>query len=211
MVNTQGDIEDITPNEDFGYPPNPDRKNWAHGTAVMSKIVGARLGICRRCNVVFIGTANDYIRNPAMGETMEDRIGERVLKQLHDALDHIMDNDRVGKAVINMSFGYPLGKQKPVFFEVLCEKQPLSLVSHSTSVCSTAILLLMLPSPTQTTFSRSLTAWPKQSWSCQQAMMPSSRENGQVPSIYQDQSMNRIPIFQSLGQSINGQPILATQ
>ncbi|PGH19017.1 hypothetical protein AJ79_00051 [Helicocarpus griseus UAMH5409] len=98
FTNAQGTIEELPETENFGI--DPEDVSRVHGSGVCAKIVGAQLGICKKCNLVFVPGS---IRPDS---NAWERVSEHVLLRALDTLEDIKKRGRQGKAVVNMSFGF---------------------------------------------------------------------------------------------------------
>ncbi|KAI1771426.1 pectin lyase-like protein [Hypoxylon cercidicola] len=109
--NSEGTIEPLPASVNFGTNTGvtPD---YEHGSAIASKILGAKLGVCKKCTLVAV-TSQNLATRPA---NFQGQIQEKILQQLTDVLDHIKRNSREGKAAISMSLSYGPGQRTAAFY-----------------------------------------------------------------------------------------------
>ncbi|KAM5385383.1 hypothetical protein ACJZ2D_001024 [Fusarium nematophilum] len=100
FTNAQGTIEVVKPTTDFG--PFTAERSLSHGSGVGAMVLGEKLGVCKKCGLVFVTSSEP----PPTFINQHLFPRDRILQQFIDALDHIKRNGRKGKAVINMSFGF---------------------------------------------------------------------------------------------------------
>ncbi|XXG95201.1 hypothetical protein Hte_001461 [Hypoxylon texense] len=112
FTNSEGTIEPLPASVNFGANTgvNPDYK---HGSGIASKILGNKLGICKKCTLVAV-TSQNLATTPT---NFRGQVREKVLQQLTQVLDHIQQNNRQGKAAISMSFSYDPGKRPALFHQ----------------------------------------------------------------------------------------------
>lgn len=100
FTQTQGSITELPVSKQLA--PRTKAMDPSHGTGCASKILGAQLGTCKKCNLVLVE------RQFADGDP--NAVGSNhaaMIQQLGDVLKDIKAKGRVGKAVVSMSFGYP--------------------------------------------------------------------------------------------------------
>lgn len=119
-------ITELGVGADFG--PNrmdstPNSELFQHGSGVAAMIGGPKLGICKECQVRFVVT-NQH--NAGDAHAKWARQSELLLAQLVSVLDEILDpaDSRVGRAVLNMSFGFFKDKQPAGFYQAFCRLSP---------------------------------------------------------------------------------------
>jgi hypothetical protein len=110
----------------YGVNPmtlNPGDARFGHGSAVIAAVNGLTLGLCKTCNVRLVPSGGAFAMNmPA--NRFGDRLAERVLQQLSAIYDEIQANPgRIGRAVINMSWGIQVRKMPRAFFSTWCRLQ----------------------------------------------------------------------------------------
>ncbi|OIW23586.1 pectin lyase-like protein, partial [Coniochaeta ligniaria NRRL 30616] len=91
-----------------GKTPNP-----AHGSGCAAKIMGAKLGVCKKCTLVFC--SSDNLVAPA-GQAQKV-VHEAIIQEMDAVLDDIIKKGRVGKATVSMSFSYAPGKKNAQFYQ----------------------------------------------------------------------------------------------
>lgn len=90
----------------LGTPPNqalPTGSSIYHGSVVGSKIIGNQLGVCKQCTMAWFVDQKFAQNSPGYYYFRP----EYALSQLSTAMRDILAKKRVGKAVLNMSFGLP--------------------------------------------------------------------------------------------------------
>ncbi|KAK1963446.1 pectin lyase-like protein, partial [Colletotrichum sublineola] len=99
FTQTQGSITTLPVSKQLA--PRTVSMNPSHGSGCASKILGAQLGTCKKCNLVLVE------RQFAEGDpNAVGRSHAAMIQQLVDVLKDIKKG-KVGKAVVSMSFGYP--------------------------------------------------------------------------------------------------------
>ena len=101
----------------FFTPPSP--LDADHGSGVLSKVIGTRLGFSKKAKVVIVGSVDAFPTAPQ--DEVVNRLGERRLVHLQDALDDIKRQGRGKRTVINMSFGIRPNQMPPAFFNKMRE------------------------------------------------------------------------------------------
>ncbi|PGG96344.1 hypothetical protein GX51_07874 [Blastomyces parvus] len=102
------DIEYLRPDDQYLWtgPMNPD---VYHATGVASKVLGRSLGSCQLCTLI--------IASLFSGVSIQDEsiILVRYLQLLVNIIDDVIDKNRMGKAVVNMSHGFSAHRLGQVF------------------------------------------------------------------------------------------------
>lgn len=93
-----------------GKTPDP-----SHGSGCAAKIMGAKLGVCKKCTLVFCSSDN-LIARPGLPQKV---VRESIIQQMDAVLDDIISKGRVGKATVSMSFSYAPGSRTPQFYKTM--------------------------------------------------------------------------------------------
>lgn len=122
-MKSKATITELAARGDFG--PNrmesqPKSEFFQHGSGVAALIGGPKLGICKECHVRFVLT-NKFHTGDSHPKWAQS--AEALLSQLVTVLDEIMDpeNNREGRAVINMSFAFFKDKSVASFYTAFCK------------------------------------------------------------------------------------------
>ncbi|EER43715.1 exo-beta-1,3-glucanase [Histoplasma capsulatum H143] len=93
------DIEYLRPDDRYLYP-GPAQPKVMHGTGVASKVLGRNLGSCQLCTLIVASLFEGVV-------TQDESVYlVRYLDQLRCIIDDIIQKDRMGNAVVNMSHGF---------------------------------------------------------------------------------------------------------
>ncbi len=85
--------------------------NVRHGSGVVSKVIGKKLGIATKTTAVILDLKT---KKPA--SSAEEFVWEKILEALLNAADDIATKKRSGKSVVNMSLGFGVDSHIPQAF-----------------------------------------------------------------------------------------------
>lgn len=80
---------------------------FGHGTCVLSKLAGPKYGVAKNVNIVVVKMQAERPKD-GNGKAIFAIYGATYLDAIRSVIDDIKSNKRQGKAVINMSFGFPI-------------------------------------------------------------------------------------------------------
>ncbi|KAH8678326.1 hypothetical protein BX600DRAFT_545929 [Xylariales sp. PMI_506] len=111
------------------FGPSSGQLSCSHGSQVAANVVGATLGVAPGADLVFVEAGIDFdagvlfvepgLKFPPHPCKTNDVHSVSVLQALVLALDHILENDNGGKAVINMSWSIGLNAANARFAAIL--------------------------------------------------------------------------------------------
>jgi hypothetical protein len=119
FANSQGTIEQLPALSSYNLVRIPSA--GSHGSGVAAKVLGANLGVCKKCTAVWFN-GNNILQADAVYYQVPT---ERVIEHLLNAYQDIKAKNRQGKAVINMSWSYRADQRPAAFFIAIRKSHPL--------------------------------------------------------------------------------------
>ncbi|RYP43880.1 hypothetical protein DL768_009601 [Monosporascus sp. mg162] len=109
---TDWKFETVPPLAEYGADPGIPVLG-AHINGVAAKVNGWNLGVALEATVVKLDISPPVVAN---SQSYTVQVYEKVLEQLLNAANHIKENNRQGKAVVNLSAGWKANERPATFF-----------------------------------------------------------------------------------------------
>ncbi|RYP18793.1 hypothetical protein DL765_003728 [Monosporascus sp. GIB2] len=113
-------FETVAPLAGYGADPGVPELG-AHLNGVAAKVNGWNLGVALEATVVKLNISSTIVANV---HSYTVQVYEKVLEQLLNAANHIKENNRQGKAVVNLSAGWKANQRPATFFTRMSNDGP---------------------------------------------------------------------------------------